>query len=95
MKLIVKILYKPFGIVFGLFGGYAARQLFNALWSKVDKEEPPKATTDGVSWGKVVGAAAFQAATFAATRAAADRAGAETFRHLFGAWPGDRRDDRS
>jgi hypothetical protein len=87
MKLIVKVLYLPFGIAFGFLGKLAGRQLFGVLWSRVDREAPPAPRTAGASLGKVVLAAALQAGTYAATRAAADRAAARTFQHLIGAWP--------
>ena len=90
MKFIVKLLYKPFGIVFGIVGGLVARTLFRTLWSWIDREEPPTPKTDDAPWGKVVTAAALQAATFAGSKAATERAGMQTFRYLFGAWPGDR-----
>ncbi len=87
MKLLIKLLYMPFGIAFGLVGGLAARQLFGVLWSKLDDREPPSPRADDAALGTVVAAAALQAATFAATRAAFDRAAANTFHHVFGAWP--------
>jgi hypothetical protein len=95
MKLLVKLLYMPFGIAFGLVGGRAADQLFGVLWSRIDDREPPSPRADDAALGKVVAAAALQAATFAATRAAFDRAGANTFHYLFGAWPVQRRSSES
>jgi uncharacterized membrane protein YeaQ/YmgE (transglycosylase-associated protein family) len=86
----MKILYKPFAIIAGLIGARIARAVFRALWSKVDDAEPPKPTTAGASFGKVVGAAALEAATMAGVGAAVDRAGARTFQHLTGIWPGDK-----
>ena len=89
MKFLLKLLYLPFGWVFGLVGGLAARQLFDVLWSRVDPDdaEPPSPRTGQAALPKVVAGAALQAATFAATRAAFDRAGANTFRYLIGDWP--------
>jgi Protein of unknown function (DUF4235) len=86
----MKILYKPFAIIAGLIGARIAKALFHALWSRVDQGEPPKATTADASLGKVVGAAALEAATMAGVGAAVDRAGAATFHHLTGIWPGDK-----
>lgn len=86
----MKLLYKPMGIVFGILGGFLAKKLFEAVWRLIDSEEPPEPTVRDASWPKVVAAAALEGATFSATRAAADRAGARTFEHLTGAWPGDR-----
>ena len=86
----MRLVYKPFGLLAGLFGGMLARRLFAALWERIDDEEPPRPTTEQASWPRVVGAAALEGATFAATRAAVDRAGAKSFAHLFGVWPGKR-----
>jgi len=89
MKFLLKVLYLPFGWAFGLVGGMAARQLFGVLWARFDPDdaEPPSPRTGQAALPKVVAGAALQAATFAATRAAFDRAGANTFRHVIGAWP--------
>jgi hypothetical protein len=89
----MKLLYKPFGILFGIGAGLVSKRLFDAAWGLVDDAEPPKATTQDASWGKVLGAAAVQAVTFKVTRAAVDRAGAKGFQHLFGIWPGEKRQD--
>ena len=86
----MKILYKPFSIIASLIGARIAKAIFKGLWSRIDEAEPPKATTEGASFPKVVGAAALEAATMAGVGAAVDRAGAATFHHLTGIWPGDR-----
>ena len=91
----MKLLYKPFGIVAGIVGGMLSRRIFDALWARIDDAAPPRATTERASLPRIVGAAALQGATFAATRAAVDRAGARTFQHLFGVWPGERKPDKS
>jgi Protein of unknown function (DUF4235) len=83
MKLIIKVLYIPFGLVFGFLGRRAGQQLFGVLW----RDDVPSAKAPEASVGKVVAAAALQAGAFAAAKAAADRAGARTFRHVIGAWP--------
>jgi Protein of unknown function (DUF4235) len=88
----MKLLYKPFGIIAGLIGSRIAKAIFKALWSRVDQGEPPKPTTAGASFPKVVGAAALEAATLAGVGAAVDRAGAEAFRYLTGIWPGEKRE---
>ena len=63
------------------------------IWSKIDEEDPPRANTELAPWGKVLGAAAIQGATFAVTKAAVERSGAKGFEHLTGVWPGERRPD--
>jgi xanthosine utilization system XapX-like protein len=90
--MVLKLLYKPFAIVFGLIGGLLAKQIFRALWRVVDEEPPPEPDTRDAPLPKVLGAAALQSSTFAVTRAAVDRAGARTFESLMGAWPGKERE---
>jgi hypothetical protein len=90
----MKFIYKPFGIVLGILAGLLSKQIFNWIWSKFDEEEPPKPTTEIAPLGKVLGAAAVQGITFKVTRAAVDRAGARSFAHVTGVWPGERRPDR-
>jgi hypothetical protein len=89
----MKLLYKPFGIILGILAGIAGRQVFNIVWSKIDQEEPPEATTEETRWVKVISAAALQGAIFAVVRAAVNRAGAKGYAHLTGVWPGERRPD--
>jgi xanthosine utilization system XapX-like protein len=91
--MLVKLLYKPFGIVFGIIGGLLAKRVFNAVWGLVDTEEPPTPKTERATWPKVLGAAAAQGVTFSVTRAAVDRAGAKSFHHVTGAWPGEKEPD--
>jgi hypothetical protein len=90
---IFKLLYKPFAIIAGVISARLGRSIFRSLWSKIDSEEPPEATTAEASTGKVVGAAALEAATMAATAAAVNRATAKSFHHLVGIWPGERKQE--
>jgi hypothetical protein len=83
----MKILYKPFAIVAGILGARIGRNVFKSLWAKIDDSEPPAPTAGNASTGKVVGAAALEAATLAAAGALAARASAKSFHHLFGVWP--------
>jgi Protein of unknown function (DUF4235) len=91
----MKLLYKPFGIVLGILAGVLSKKLFEAVWGILDRDEPPKATTQEADWTKVLAAAAVQGVTFKVTRAAVDRAGAKGWDHLFGVWPGERRQEES
>jgi hypothetical protein len=83
----MKILYKPFAIIARIIGAKVGHGVFRSLWAKIDKAEPPPPTAGDASLGKVVGAAALEAATMAATQAAVNRASAKSFHHLFGVWP--------
>ncbi len=89
----MKLLYKPLGIVLGLVAGWLGREAFQKVWALIDEEEPPKADTRDAGWGKVLTAAALQAAIFAVVRAAVDRAGATWFQDFTGVWPGPKRQE--
>src|SRR5919198_524857 len=62
----MKLIYKPFGIVFGIVAGLLSKKLFEAVWGIFDKEEPPKPTTRETTWPKVLGAAVVEGAPGAA-----------------------------
>jgi hypothetical protein len=85
------VIYKPFGIILGLLGGLAGKKLFDFVWTKIDDQEPPEATTRDVSWPRLLGAAALQGVIFRVTRFAIDRYGAIGFNYLTGVWPGEKR----
>jgi Protein of unknown function (DUF4235) len=89
----MKLLYKPFGIIFGILGGLLGKRLFDFVWTKIDDEEPPEATTEEAKWGKIVVAAALEGMIFKATRAIIDRQGARGWHYLTGSWPGEKRPD--
>lgn len=89
----IKLLYRPFGIVLGLIAGFLAKSVFNFVWSRIDDEEAPKATIEETSWVKVLTAAAVQGMVFQTVRAAVNRSGASGFRYLTGVWPGEHKPD--
>jgi Protein of unknown function (DUF4235) len=89
----MKLLYKPFGLLLGIFAGALARQIFNFIWSRFDEEEPPEPTTKCAPTRKLVAAAAIQGATFRVTKMAVARAGARGFEHVTGVWPGEKTPD--
>jgi hypothetical protein len=88
---VFRLLYKPFAIVAGVISARLGRSIFKSLWAKIDTADPPAPTAADASAGKVVGAAALEAATMAATAAAVNRAAAKSFKHLIGVWPGERK----
>ena len=87
------LIYKPFGIILGILGGFLGKKLFDFAWTKIDDEEPPEATTLETSWAKVIGAAAVQGVIFRVVRVVVDRYGAIGWNYLTGAWPGEKRPD--
>ena len=85
----MKLIYKPFGIVFGFLAGIVAKKMFEAVWGIFDNEEPPKPTTLQTTWPKVIGAAVVEGVAFKVTRAAVDRVGAKGFARVTGFLPGE------
>ena len=86
----MKLLYKPFGLLFGVLGGVLASMVFRRVWMAVaDEEDAPDATDRTRGWGEIVLGAAVQGALFGAVKALIDRAGATGFAKATGSWPGD------
>ena len=89
----MKLLYKPIGLILGLLAGLLGKKAFDFVWTKLDDEEPPEATTKEAPWVKVITAAALQGVIFRTTRVVVDRYGAQGWYYLTGSWPGERRPD--
>ena len=87
------LIYRPFGIILGLLAGQIGKKLFNVVWTKIDDEDPPKATTQETTWAKLLGAAAVQGVIFRTVRVVVDRYGAMGWHYLTGSWPGEKRPD--
>jgi hypothetical protein len=87
---LVKLVYRPFGLVLGILAGLLANMVFRKLWSVASRrDEVPGATQRSAGWGEVAAAAALQGAVMRGTRALVDRAGARGFEKATGTWPGD------
>ncbi len=89
----VKLLYKPFGIVIAVITGKLAGVLFDAIWRRVDRKgdgSVPGPTERNASARRAVAATTVQAATYAGTKAAMDRFGVRVFYHFTGLWAGTR-----
>ena len=85
-----KLAYRPIGLIGGIAAGIVSGAIFKQVWKLVaNEEEAPDALQSEYRMRDVVLAAAIQGAIFAATKAAIDRAGAQGFTKLTGAWPGD------
>ncbi|MCX5208193.1 DUF4235 domain-containing protein [Kitasatospora sp. NBC_00240] len=84
----VRILYKPLGLLIGALGGIVAGAVFRRLWALLGHEDDaPRATDRDRTWKEVLTAAALQGAVFALVKAAIDRGGAVGTRRLTGTWP--------
>jgi hypothetical protein len=86
----MKILYKPFGMLFGVLGGLVAGAIFKRVWKlAAHEDETPEATDARRSWSEVLAAAALQGAIFALVKAVVDRGAATATQKLTGFWPGE------
>ena len=86
----IKLLYKPAGMLVSVLGGVAAGAIFKRVWKVAAREDDaPKATDAQRGWREILLAAALQGAIFAVVKAVIDRGAAEGTRRLTGVWPGD------
>jgi Protein of unknown function (DUF4235) len=85
---VVKLAYRPFGMLISVLGGLAAGAIFRRLWRILRNEETaPTATDPDRGWGEIALAAALEGALFGVVRAVIDRAGATGFARATGTWP--------
>ena len=85
----IKILYKPFGMIVSVLGGLIAGAIFKRIWRlTAHEDEAPESTDAQRGWAEVLIAATLQGAIFALVKAAADRGAATMTRRLTGVWPG-------
>ena len=86
----IKLLYKPAGMLVSVLGGVVAGAIFKQVWKVTAREDDaPEATDAQRGWREVLLAAALQGAIFAVVKAVIDRGAAEGTRRLTGTWPGD------
>lgn len=85
----LKMLYKPLGLLISVAGGLAAGAIFSRVWTLATGQgDAPEATDPDHSWREVLAAAGIQGAVFGVVKAALDRGGAAGFRKITGTWPG-------
>lgn len=85
----IKLFYKPWGMLAGMTGGAFAGTLFKRFWKLLsDEDETPTATDRSRGWIEVVLAAGLEGAVYGAVKAFIDRGGAAGFEKATGTWPG-------
>ncbi|MGH3785046.1 MAG: DUF4235 domain-containing protein [Pseudonocardiaceae bacterium] len=85
----VKLLYKPVGLLISVAAGTAASVAVRRVWTLLTgQQDAPKATDQDHSWREVLLAAGVQGAVFGLVKAAIDRGGATGIRKITGTWPG-------
>jgi Protein of unknown function (DUF4235) len=87
---VIRLLYKPVGMLVSVLGGLLAGMIFKRVWKiTAGEDEAPRATDARRGWREILLAAALQGAIFAIVKAAVDRGAAEGTRKLTGVWPGE------
>lgn len=91
----IKALYKPFAILFGLLGGMIAGKIVQAVWARVgdDNDVPPAPDQKEAAWSMVLIGAALQGVVYALVKAAIKRGGAVGVEKATGTWPGKTMDE--
>ena len=86
----IKLLYKPPGMLVSVLGGILAGTIFKEVWKiAAGEDEAPQATDAHRGWREVLLAAALQGAIFAVVKAAVDRGAATGVEKVAGVWPGE------
>jgi Protein of unknown function (DUF4235) len=86
---VIKLFYKPWGMLAGMLGGALAGMLFKRVWRLLSGEDAaPTATDRRHGWMEVVVAAGLEGAVYGAVKAFVDRGGAAGFEKATGTWPG-------
>ena len=86
----IKVLYRPFGLLVSVLGGALAGAIFKRIWKLAAREDDaPNATDADRGWQEILIAAALQGVIFAVVKAALDRTAAAGTQKLTGTWPGD------
>lgn len=81
----IKVLYKPTGMLVSVLGGVLAGAIFKQVWKVAfSEDDAPTATDADRSWREVLLAAALQGAIFGLVKAAVDRGAAEGTRKVTG-----------
>ncbi|MEP6851705.1 MAG: DUF4235 domain-containing protein [bacterium] len=85
----LKVLYKPVGLLVSVLGGIAATAVFKQLWRLLPNSDTaaPEAKDPSRSWREIAVAATVQGAVFGGVKALVDRAGARGFQKATGTWP--------
>jgi Protein of unknown function (DUF4235) len=84
----LRLLYKPLGLLISVAGGLAAGAIFTRVWTlATGQDDAPEATDSARSWPEVLVASGIQGAVFGVVKAAINRGGAAGFHQVTGTWP--------
>jgi len=87
----MKIAFIPISVLGGLLAGFIGQKAFDAIWGKVDEQEPPQPEHREISWAKLAIALLIEGAIFRLVKGLFDHASRRGFARLTGTWPGEER----
>ena len=85
----MKLVFVPVSILGGLLAGLIGQKVFDAIWGKVDEQEPPQPDQREVSLPKLAAALIIQGAIFRLVKGLFDHAARRGFARMTGEWPGE------
>ena len=85
----MKLAFIPISILGGLLAGLISRRVFDAIWGKVDEQEPPQPEHREISLAKLAVALLIEGAIFRLVKGMFDHAARHGFARMTGAWPGE------
>jgi hypothetical protein len=91
----MKLAFIPVSILGGLLAGLIGQKVFDAIWAKVDEQEPPQPDQRQVSFPKLAIALIIEGAIFRLVKGLFDHAARRGFARMTGAWPGEEQPDRA
>ena len=91
----MKLAFIPVSVLGGILAGFIGQKAFDAIWGKVDAQEPPQPEHREVSLAKLAIALLIEGAIFRLVKGMFDHAARRGFARMTGAWPGDEQPDRA
>ena len=85
----MKLAFLPISILGGILAGLIGRKAFDAIWGRVDDQEPPQPEHREVTLAKLAIALAIEGAIFRLVKGLFDHAARRGFARMTGEWPGD------
>ncbi len=87
----MKVAFIPISILGGLLAAFVGQKAFDAIWGKVDEQEPPHPEHREVSLPKLAIALIIEGAIFRLVKGLVDHGARRGFERMTGEWPGEER----
>ena len=85
----MKLAFIPISILGGLLAGLISKKAFDAIWGKVDEQEPPQPEHREISLPKLAVALLIEGAIFRLVKGMFDHGARHGFARMTGSWPGE------